>query len=355
MKLADFGSASFSNPACSFVGTPYWIAPEMILAMDEGQYDNRVDVWSLGITIIELAEQRPPLFHMNHMSALYHIAQNEPPVLQAPGSWSAAMDQLVRRCLRKNPADRPPASALAQHEFVCRPRDRRAILLALIERTKAHVRLLDASMRTGGTQRIKDNFAAAREVAAAAAAADGGALLDNEDLTARILEFERAQRSSASAEQQVPDAASSSSAIAATAAAIAANAAVAAAAYQSVPMDIDSQTQPDGTLNECEPSAPPLSPQHTLSMEEQRLVPAISTQGPTPGSSLPQPAHVRLQSLQPNTAHVPASSSAASNALVVPSAAGAHRPLPVAVAQRKTSDTEDYLADESQVRLSLCI
>jgi len=51
---ADFGSASIASPANSFVGTPHWMAPEVILAMDEGQYDGRVDVWSLGITCIEL-------------------------------------------------------------------------------------------------------------------------------------------------------------------------------------------------------------------------------------------------------------------------------------------------------------
>ena len=51
---ADFGSASIVSPANSFVGTPHWMAPEVILAMDEGQYDGKVDVWSLGITCIEL-------------------------------------------------------------------------------------------------------------------------------------------------------------------------------------------------------------------------------------------------------------------------------------------------------------
>lgn len=54
---ADFGSASLNCPANSFVGTPYWMAPEVILAMDEGQYDGKVDVWSLGITCIELGTQ----------------------------------------------------------------------------------------------------------------------------------------------------------------------------------------------------------------------------------------------------------------------------------------------------------
>uniref|UniRef100_A0A667XFN0 non-specific serine/threonine protein kinase n=1 Tax=Myripristis murdjan TaxID=586833 RepID=A0A667XFN0_9TELE len=93
VKLADFGSASIASPANSFVGTPYWMAPEVILAMDEGQYDGKVDVWSLGITCIELAERKPPLFNMNAMSALYHIAQNESPTLQ---SKSVLMDLILR-------------------------------------------------------------------------------------------------------------------------------------------------------------------------------------------------------------------------------------------------------------------
>ncbi|MED6246801.1 Serine/threonine-protein kinase TAO3, partial [Ataeniobius toweri] len=83
VKLADFGSASIASPANSFVGTPYWMAPEVILAMDEGQYEGKVDIWSLGITCIELAERKPPLFNMNAMSALYHIAQNDSPTLQS--------------------------------------------------------------------------------------------------------------------------------------------------------------------------------------------------------------------------------------------------------------------------------
>ncbi|KAI4882142.1 hypothetical protein NFI96_025536, partial [Prochilodus magdalenae] len=100
VKLADFGSASMSSPANSFVGTPYclrpslslsvWMAPEVILAMDEGQYEGKVDIWSLGITCIELAERKPPLFNMNAMSALYHIAQNDSPTLQSNECSSVA-------------------------------------------------------------------------------------------------------------------------------------------------------------------------------------------------------------------------------------------------------------------------
>uniref|UniRef100_A0A8C2GFQ6 Serine/threonine-protein kinase TAO3 n=1 Tax=Cyprinus carpio TaxID=7962 RepID=A0A8C2GFQ6_CYPCA len=111
VKLADFGSASIASPANSFVGTPYWMAPEVILAMDEGQYEGKVDVWSLGITCIELAERKPPLFNMNAMSALYHIAQNDSPSLQS-NEWSDAFRSFVDYCLLKIPQDRPSSAEL---------------------------------------------------------------------------------------------------------------------------------------------------------------------------------------------------------------------------------------------------
>uniref|UniRef100_A0A7N6FCH3 Serine/threonine-protein kinase TAO3 n=1 Tax=Anabas testudineus TaxID=64144 RepID=A0A7N6FCH3_ANATE len=141
VKLADFGSASIASPANSFVGTPYWMAPEVILAMDEGQYEGKVDIWSLGITCIELAERKPPLFNMNAMSALYHIAQNDSPTLQS-NEWSDPFRSFVDYCLLKIPQDRPSSGELLRHEFVRRERSPR-ILIDLIQRTKDAVRELD--------------------------------------------------------------------------------------------------------------------------------------------------------------------------------------------------------------------
>ncbi|KAF0025383.1 hypothetical protein F2P81_022264 [Scophthalmus maximus] len=141
VKLGDFGSASIVAPANSFVGTPYWMAPEVILAMDEGQYDGKVDVWSLGITCIELAERKPPLFNMNAMSALYHIAQNESPVLQS-NHWSDYFRNFVDSCLQKISQDRPTSDVLLKHHFLCRERPMTAVM-DLIARTKDAVRELD--------------------------------------------------------------------------------------------------------------------------------------------------------------------------------------------------------------------
>ncbi|XP_077016067.1 serine/threonine-protein kinase TAO3 isoform X1 [Tamandua tetradactyla] len=141
VKLADFGSASMASPANSFVGTPYWMAPEVILAMDEGQYDGKVDVWSLGITCIELAERKPPLFNMNAMSALYHIAQNDSPTLQSI-EWTDSFKRFVDYCLQKIPQERPTSVELLRHDFVRRDRPLR-VLIDLIQRTKDAVRELD--------------------------------------------------------------------------------------------------------------------------------------------------------------------------------------------------------------------
>ncbi|MGH0182119.1 UNVERIFIED_CONTAM: hypothetical protein FKN15_008720 [Acipenser sinensis] len=111
VKLADFGSASIASPANSFVGTPYWMAPEVILAMDEGEYDGKVDVWSLGITCIELGVSDP-------------------------------FRSFVEYCLRKIPQDRPSSADLLQHDFVIRERSQ-TVLTDLIQRTKDAVRELD--------------------------------------------------------------------------------------------------------------------------------------------------------------------------------------------------------------------
>lgn len=146
VKLADFGSASLRSPANSFVGTPYWMAPEVILAMDEGTYDDRVDIWSLGITCIELSEGKPPLFNMNAMAALYHIAQNESPRLgeteDLQACWSMCYRDFIAQCLVKEAQDRPRASDLLKHRLMVDARPE-AVLSLLVSRTKDAVRRLD--------------------------------------------------------------------------------------------------------------------------------------------------------------------------------------------------------------------
>lgn len=144
VKLADFGSATMNSPANSFVGSPYWIAPELILAMEEGTYDVKVDIWSLGITCIELAERKPPYFNMNAMSALYHIAQNDPPILnRSTGQWSERFHTFLGSLLRKDPNERLHARELLTMPFITINKNHQSVILDLIERTKAAVRELD--------------------------------------------------------------------------------------------------------------------------------------------------------------------------------------------------------------------
>uniref|UniRef100_A0A914H0F4 non-specific serine/threonine protein kinase n=1 Tax=Globodera rostochiensis TaxID=31243 RepID=A0A914H0F4_GLORO len=151
VKLADLGSASLSSPAQTFVGSPYWMAPEVILAQDSGIYDERADIWSFGITCIELAEMRPPLLDMNAYSAMYHIAQNDPPTLQFNSTeeadaavWSESFRSFVDQCLRKDPAQRLSTSACLKHPFVVGERPQN-VIFDLINRMKEAVKEQDQS------------------------------------------------------------------------------------------------------------------------------------------------------------------------------------------------------------------
>jgi len=76
-----------------------------------------MDVWSLGITCIELAERKPPLFDMNPMSTLYHIPQNDPPTLTNPAKWSSDFQDFVGQCLKKDPAERTSTKDLKEVSF----------------------------------------------------------------------------------------------------------------------------------------------------------------------------------------------------------------------------------------------
>ncbi|RNA19766.1 serine threonine- kinase TAO3 [Brachionus plicatilis] len=147
MVLVPYGI----NPNFDIVPrTPYWMSPEVILAMDEGQYDTKVDIWSLGITCIELAERKPPLYNMNAMSALYHIAQNDSPSLSTQtgsdgkpaNQWSPEFKKFIDLCLKKSPQNRPAANELLNNEFIVKFSNRDA-LIELIKKTKDIVRDLD--------------------------------------------------------------------------------------------------------------------------------------------------------------------------------------------------------------------
>ncbi|XP_076034447.1 STKc_myosinIII_N_like and MYSc_Myo21 domain-containing protein ninaC isoform X2 [Oratosquilla oratoria] len=124
IKLVDFGVSSHLSSTwgrrSTSVGTPYWMAPEVIACEQQldYSYDVRCDVWSLGITAIEIADGEPPLSEIHPMRALFQIPRNPPPSVERPVEWSIEFCDFVSECLIKDFEQRPSAKELLQHPFI---------------------------------------------------------------------------------------------------------------------------------------------------------------------------------------------------------------------------------------------
>uniref|UniRef100_A0A8C4ETD8 Mitogen-activated protein kinase kinase kinase kinase n=1 Tax=Dicentrarchus labrax TaxID=13489 RepID=A0A8C4ETD8_DICLA len=130
IKVTDFGvSAQITATLAkrkSFIGTPYWMAPEVAAVERKGGYNQLCDIWAVGITAIELAELQPPMFDLHPMRALFLMTKSnfQPPKLKDKLKWTNNFHHFVKLALTKNPKKRPTAEKLLQHPFVSQPLSR---------------------------------------------------------------------------------------------------------------------------------------------------------------------------------------------------------------------------------------
>ncbi|ERL86432.1 hypothetical protein D910_03839 [Dendroctonus ponderosae] len=139
VKIADFGVSAKNKSTLqkhdTFIGTPYWMAPEVVLCetFRDNPYDFKVDIWSMGITLIEFAQMEPPNHEMSPMRVLLKIQKSDPPRLEQPSKWSKDFNDFIAKSLIKDPQKRPNCEDLLRHPFVNRTLDVKPLTELLLE------------------------------------------------------------------------------------------------------------------------------------------------------------------------------------------------------------------------------
>jgi serine/threonine protein kinase len=118
IKLADFGISSTGRSRMqTMIGTPCFLAPEIVAGDEEKGYTAKVDVWAVGISIIYMAQGEPPFYRLNPMRALFMISQAESPTFAEPSKWSPALNQLLAALLQKDDVQRISCQQALQYDF----------------------------------------------------------------------------------------------------------------------------------------------------------------------------------------------------------------------------------------------
>ncbi|CAF1150990.1 unnamed protein product [Adineta steineri] len=143
VKLADFGVSAKNSHANQkrndYIGTVYWMAPEVFFceANTDMSYDFRVDIWSFGITLIEMAEMDPPYHEMRAERVGAKIRQATPPTLKNIRQWSTDFFDILTCCLKRDPNERKTCQELKQHPFMLNTQEFHSSILFLLEEYKA--------------------------------------------------------------------------------------------------------------------------------------------------------------------------------------------------------------------------